>query len=331
MCTVFNEKQGYAIVPYLDDYGGADTPNRARLAFQTLRLLFKTLNLVENEQKASAPCTKMIFLGIEIDSYAFTLTIPHDKLHVCRQLLREWLEKSYCLKRQLQSLIGKLMHISSCIRGGRIFLNRMLNVLREAGNVQQNERIKLSQQFRKDVQFFYYFMTHFNGVAIMKELYWSTPDGVFASDASLSGLGGINFQNAEYYFLTLNQTPHVLEKIHVLEMLALITCCKLWGPSWSGQRLIARCDNMCTVLAINTGKSKDMRMQACLRELFYWMSMFSFEIKSEYINTRDNTLPDLLSRFSDKQNRKVFNEKSTGLNLKQVPATINLLEFTHQW
>ena len=223
------------------------------------------------------------------------------------------------------------MHVSCCIRGGRIFLNRMLNVLRAASQMPQHELISLQEEFRKDVYFFRTFMYHFNGVSIMKELGWSTPDGIFASDASLTGLGGVNFQTAQYFSLCLDETRYLGMKIHNLEMLALICCCKLWGTEWSGKRLVAQCDNQCTVLAINTGRTKDVFMQACLRELFYWTSMYSFEIKCEYIKSQDNTLPDLLSRFQDKHARRAFFQHPLTGNLSRVPATNDLLNFTHNW
>ena len=79
----------------------------------------------------------MVFLGIQLDSHAFTQTIPHDKLHGCRRILAEYLEMQTCTKRQLQSLIGKLMHVSGCVRGGRTFLNSILNVLRDAKSLSQ--------------------------------------------------------------------------------------------------------------------------------------------------------------------------------------------------
>ena len=114
-------------------------------------------------------------------------------------------------------------------------------------------------------------------------------------------------------------------------MLALTACCKLWDKAWGGKRLIAKCDNMCVVIAINSGKTKDVNLQALLRELFYWSSMFSFELKAVYISTKENTIPDLLSRFHQQTKRDAFHKIATRLQLQQVPATMDLLNFTHHW
>ena len=153
----------------------------------------------------------------------------------------------------------------------------MLNTLREANNIAQNDFVQLTSEFKRDVKFFYYFMNNFNGISIMKELNWSSPDGIFASDSSLKGMGGVEFMSNQYFYLDIQKTPFENCKIHVLEILALIACCKIWGKAWGGKRIIANCDNMCVVIAINTGRSIDMNIQTSFRELFFWCSMFSFK------------------------------------------------------
>ena len=62
------KSSGYDIINFLDDFGGADTPDRAHRAYQNLGLLLQTLNLRESEEKSLPPSTKMIFLGIELNS-----------------------------------------------------------------------------------------------------------------------------------------------------------------------------------------------------------------------------------------------------------------------
>ena len=52
------------IVNYIDDLGGADTLEKAPLAYQLLKQTLKEIGVVENEKKACAPSTQMVFLGI---------------------------------------------------------------------------------------------------------------------------------------------------------------------------------------------------------------------------------------------------------------------------
>jgi len=101
----------------------------------------------------------------------------------------------------------------------------------------------------------------------MSELEWSKTKTVFASDSSLTGAGGVNYERNTYFTLAF-QEPYRNYKIHVLEMLTLILCCKVWGQYWAGRKIQALCDNQCRVIAVNKGSSKDLHMQACIRELF---------------------------------------------------------------
>ena len=68
--------------------------------------------------------TRMIFLGLIYDTIAITVSVPDDKL------VDIWLLKSTVTITELQSLIGKLSYVCSCIRPGHIFMQCLLNVLR---------------------------------------------------------------------------------------------------------------------------------------------------------------------------------------------------------
>ena len=68
-------------------------------------------------------------LGIEIDTVAGTLSLPYDYLTCLQTLLREWLRRRSCTRRQLESLIGTLQHACKVIRPGRAFLRQMIALL----------------------------------------------------------------------------------------------------------------------------------------------------------------------------------------------------------
>ena len=72
----------------------------------------------------------MIFLGLEVNSLLLTLRIPEEKMEEIRQELRRWkLGMDYSLK-EMQRLVGLLNFAASCIRPGRIYFSRLLNLLR---------------------------------------------------------------------------------------------------------------------------------------------------------------------------------------------------------
>ena len=149
--TFLMQQHGFDICNYLDDFAGADQPDRARLAFITLRLIFHKLNLIESVEKATPPATKLVFLGILLDSNDFTMTIPPSKMRSLLAELLRWRQRSTATKREIQSIIGKLQHVSSCIRGGRIFLNRMLTTLRGLTTTEPDVHVPLDADFKQDI------------------------------------------------------------------------------------------------------------------------------------------------------------------------------------
>ncbi len=319
------ELAGYDCCVFLDDIGGADTPDKAPTAFSTLQALLRALNLWESDEKALGPATKMIFLGILLNSMDFTMTIPPAKLAAARELLHAWAAKTTASKRQLQSLLGTLQHLCCCVRGGRVFLNRMLNSLRSM----QSTTFEIDSEFRKDLFWWETFLEDFNGVSIMRELEWSPEDTVFSSDACPYGAGG--FSAGNFFHATF---PPRLQHLHInaLEILAVTVCCKLWGANWGGQRLRCLCDNMCTVLLINTSRSRDPFLQACIRELWFLASKYSFELRATHISGVDNRIADHLSRWSlNESHREEFHRLTHAYHLREHQVPPDLFNFSHDW
>ena len=325
--TFIYQNLGYNCVNFLDDFGGCDTPDRAMEAFEGLGQLLYDLGLTEAQHKAVPPAPTMVFLGILLSSLDFTMSIPTEKMQNLKSTLTHWLTKSHATKKQLQSLIGLLEHISCCVKPGRVFMNSILNTLRDfPRNV---HRIKLGVSFMADVHWFAMFAEVYNGTSIMPELYFSEPDSVFACDASLTAAGG--FYNG-YYFHKLFPTSLARHHINALELLTVIVCAKLWGQHWGGQRITVYCDNLAAVTVINSSRSKDIFMQACIRELWFIAAKHSFEIRAAHISTTDNRIPDHLSRWHQSPvHKQKFFDLTINYDLQHVIVTDALFEFTYQW
>ena len=72
----------------------------------TLQTTCEELGIPLAPHKSVGPTTCLTFLGIEIDSIAKELRLPHDKLTRLSQLLRQWQLKKVCSREQLESLLG---------------------------------------------------------------------------------------------------------------------------------------------------------------------------------------------------------------------------------
>jgi len=118
-------------------------------------------------------------------------------------------------------------------------------------------------------------------VSIISDVPWSAPDCVFATDACLTGCGGICGNmvfHAQFPDWVLQQFP----AIHQLEFLALLTAVRLWGLRWAGLRVQVYCDNTAVVNVINSGKTSDLLMGKILRNT--WLVISSQEFASWHLD-----------------------------------------------
>ena len=78
-----------------------------------------------------------------------------------------------------------------------------------------------------------------------------------------------------------------------LETSAVTVSVKLWSEELWGQRILVRTENQNTELAINTGRSRVPFVQSCLRELWFYASLFDFELRALHIPGHETLSPIL--------------------------------------
>lgn len=79
------------------------------------------LGLPLHPGKCVGPTPLLTVLGIELDSLAQVARLCADKMHVLRDLIRLWLPRKWCYRRELESLIGHLHHAAKVVWPGRTF------------------------------------------------------------------------------------------------------------------------------------------------------------------------------------------------------------------
>ena len=154
-------KKGFCVIDYIDDYVRVGIPSVAFHSFKHLTSLMNDLGLIISEKKLVAPSTKIVCLGVLIDTEAGSISIPMDKLTQIQETVTQWLNKRTCTKCQLQSVLGLLLYVHKCVRPARVFLNRMLELLRAS---QASKIIMLTPDFKRDLRWFAKFWQKYNGV-----------------------------------------------------------------------------------------------------------------------------------------------------------------------
>ncbi|KAI8483473.1 hypothetical protein Bbelb_388050 [Branchiostoma belcheri] len=309
---------GYACVNYLDDLGGADTPARAPAAFEHLGHLLALLGLQEADDKAVPPTTRLVFLGRIIDSVRMTIEVTPERLTDTLEELRVWSSKVHTRRRDIESLLGKLQFIASCVRPGRLFVSRMLLFLKQFPD--RHTKLRITDDFRRDLAWWRTFLPTYNGISLLPQSGWTEADAVFSSDACLTGCGGFLNSTGEFFHSTF--PPSVLEWepcINGLELLTILVCARLWGRHWSGMRIVVLCDNEASVTVLNSGRSRSPFLQSCLRNLWLCAATDQFEIRAVHLPGVHNRLADHLSRWhTSPSHREAFLHLTAGTPVTQA-------------
>ncbi len=287
------EDCGVSCLHYLDDFftwGRAGTNECAR-ALDTALSCCAKLGVPVAEHKTQGPVTKLVFLGIEIDSVSRTLRLPEEKLCRLQVNIREWQEKRVCTKRDLLSIIGLLQHACCVVRPGRSFLRRMISLSTRAKKL--HHKIQLNVGFRSDLCWWATFLTHWNGVGMVQD-----PGGheevIVTSDASGSWGCGAFVSSGEWFQF---QWPEPWSAVNITskELLPIVMGTALWRKHWQGKAVKFRCDNAAVVAIVRSGTSKDELAAQLMRCLFLFEARFDLKLRAVHLPGRDNGAADALS------------------------------------
>ena len=322
-----HNKNGHWLVGYVDDFLGVSPPEEAQQAFDDLAQLFQDIGVEEAPEKAIPLTTNIVFLGVGINSDTMEIYVTPDRIRELQLELYAWDSRTACTRKQLESLIGKLSFVCSCVRPGRLFLCRLFEALR--GFPQSGFR-NIGIEMRKDIHWWQKFLPVFRGVGMLWMFESYNPDVLLSSDACLQAAGG--YCHPYVFRLQFPEGIRAGNSIAHLEFQALLASLKVFSKHIKGYKLLVSCDNEATVEVINRGRAQDTYMNTCLRELVWICIQAEFEIRAQHIPGKTNTIPDLLSRaFSEKAALAEINKKISDMRLIEVQVDSSVFAFTHPW
>ena len=82
------------------------------------------------------------------------------------------------------------------------------------------------------------------------------------------------------------------------ELFPIYLACVLWGPTWSGKRILMWCDNQSVVAIINSKHSKSPRIMDLVCSITLLTLTNNFTISATHIPGLDNAIADNLSRWT---------------------------------
>lgn len=295
VCRILKTRFGFTVIAYLDDFLIVEqSADRCRLALNTLLSVLRKLGFSINWSKLVGPTTRLVFLGVVIDSVKMTLELPDDKLCEFTNLLRTYVTKRRASKAQLETLCGKLSWASQVICGGRTFLRRMIT-LKDSITLRQ-QKVILSDDFRQDLSWWLIFMQTFNGSCSILD---PKPITSLQTDACNQGAGA--YYNGDYMYTNwkLDMPPICDQHINIKELVAIFLAVCRWREHFRDHKVVIYTDNKSAASWVNKGSSRSEVSMLVLRLLFWFCAYFNFSLKCIYLPGARNIVADRCSRLHE--------------------------------
>jgi len=271
-------------------------PPNTDLCHQTL---LQFLNMAQDigipikVEKTVFPTTKIIFLGLELDSIEMEIRLPDDKLCKLRDKLKYFKNKKKCTLQELQSLIGLLNFACAVVRPGRAFLRRIIDLT--LGLKCPTHRRRLTKEARADLSAWSLFTESFNGKSLFLNDHWMNSEQLcLYTDASNLGLGGV-FGNK--WFAERWPVNWLQYHITIRELFPIVLAIHLWGRNLQNKCVQFHTDNMAVVYIINKQTSKDPTIMKFVRQFVLLILKYNIMFKALHIEGAKNKAADQLSRF----------------------------------
>ena len=326
-------------VNYLDDFLFAAI--RKYLCDQQLNTFLEVCGAIQfpvSEEKTFWRCTRMIFLGLLLDTLTQTICIPAEKIEKAKNLIEKVMNnknKKITLK-DLQSLTGFLNFLGKAIIPGRAFTRRLYSVEDRAvgKKLKKHHHIAVDKEMRMDLKMWLEFLNHPSIYArnfFEMDITITSEEIDFYSDASANpklGCGGISEKD---WFIMQWEEEFIVEhnpSINYLELYAVTVAVLNWMYKYQNKAVTIFCDNMSVVHMINNTSSKCKHCMILIRILVLHCLKFNTLLKAKHVRGVNNQYADLLSRLkygdfwkrARKENRK-FNNSSSGISTSLIPMS----------
>lgn len=316
----FMNRKGKHTLAYLDDFAGCERHFQdANNAFEQFKALADELGLELSSKKCVAPQTKIEWLGYIIDTVNLTLAIPHKKMGEVLSECDRWYVKKKASKTMVQSLVGKLLYVATCIKQARKFVSRILNTLR---GMQADTWITVSEDFFKDVKWFLLFAERHNGIVLYDVVLQSR---YIECDSCLTGGGG-NTQMACYMWCYDQSHTDRFPAIHHFEAVNVLVAYRTLAPLFHirNATIVIFTDNSASAYALTSGKTADPILAQCARELWLEAATNNHDIQITYKPGSDIPIADALSRYYVDDSKRVWVDQIIVVdNLTVVPPVFD--------
>ena len=262
----------------------------------------QTIGMPVSPEKTFWGTTKIVFLGLLINTVTQTVCIPTEKVQVIEQFLITLLtrrSKKLTLL-ELQQVCGHLNFICRCVIPGRAYTRRLYHATARAKK--PHHRIRIDPLMRADLEMWLKFIQH---PTVFCRPFLDFKDTVFAdeicmySDASRNHkLGAGGYCGTSWFILKWDEyfMQQHEPSIAYLELYAVAICILNWIQRFANRRVILFCDNMSVVYMLNKNTSHCPKCLILIRMIVLHSMIHNVRVFAKHVASKDNLISDLLSR-----------------------------------
>lgn len=279
---------GITTVVYLDDVlvisPRNSDPNRQ---FANVIHLIRKVGLPVAWDKVISPTRCIRFLGIIIDLDEREIRIPTDKIDNFLTFIKDVVNRKFIVRRTLQKILGHINHISKGVPPARLFINRLLQCLREA----TNDTIKVDARLVRDLNWFIKFLAEFNGRSLIID---PAPSITIEADSCLTG-GGARMCRQCY---ATSYPDSVCQAMHItqLEAYNCLIAARVFLIDHSNVCALIICDNKGAVSSLSSGRARDPILATIARAFWFFAAKRNIKFKFQHAPGESMSVADALSR-----------------------------------
>ena len=282
-------------VHYLDDFWSVSaSKEEAEASLKLIMDIIRNSGMEIQASKTVEPTRVIEYLGIIIDTNVWQLRISAERLKEIKKDLIVWKGKVKCTKRQLLSLIGKLMFCANVVRDGRKFIGRLIDLSKRVKHLHHN--VKLNKQAQADINWWLLCMDKHNGTSMISTEWDLAQAHLIFTDASDGAAAAVSGRS--WCYVPFEKSDQWMANMSIAwrELFAVVICIATFGESIQGQKVAMYTDNQAVYWCINTGKSRNTDLMCLIRTLYYYTTLYNIDYRAYYICTNDNIIADALSR-----------------------------------
>ena len=252
------------------------TYNATTCTIATLSALGYTLAL---EKSVLSPSNELRFLGFNVHSDSRQFSIPEDKLESFQEFRDSILRRETVHVKTLQKLMGKCISFSNCVPAAKLYSREMAAVMAKAAK--HSRPICISVPLREEIEHWRFIDSN------PRWLPWRAEKHIqvtLATDSSTFAWGA-TVGNRKITDMWPNNDKR---PIHVKEAHALLKTLQAISKEIADARVDAMVDNTAVVHAWTREGSKDVNLNAILKQMSALMISLNCDLHLTYIPSAEN-------------------------------------------